>query len=183
MPTTRNIIIFIAVALVFVLGYVFFIRSSPGDEATLVSSPGIPTPNASLQVTTVSGNGSFVADEFLTLLLSVKSIKLNDAIFSDSAFSSLSDSTITLVPDDNEGRSNPFAPFGVEDISTTPPTQSLSAPDITAPNTAPNTTPSTPPATVPTKPPANNPPATVPTKPPANNPPPNMIPGGPGMTP
>ena len=61
----------------------------------------------------------------------VKNIKLNDAIFSDVTFNSLRDSSITLTPDGNEGRPNPFAQFGNENISTSPVTPVI--PDVPAP--------------------------------------------------
>lgn len=107
MPKIKNIIIFIAVALALFLIYFFFIKSSP-DQANLVSSSGAPAPNANAP----KGNPA-VAGDFLTLLLSVSNIKLNDSIFSEPAFNSLHDSSIILVPDDTQGRPNPFAQFGL----------------------------------------------------------------------
>jgi hypothetical protein len=105
-PNTRNIIIFTSIAAALILIYIFFIRQPSEPTATLVSSS---TPTAS--ETEVFEQNSSVAREFLTLLLSVKSIKLNDAIFSDSSFASLRDSSIVLTPDATQGRPNPFAPF------------------------------------------------------------------------
>jgi hypothetical protein len=49
------------------------------------------------------------------MLLSVKSIKLEDSIFSNIAFNNLHDSSIDLIPPSNKGRVNPFAPIGYED--------------------------------------------------------------------
>lgn len=108
MAKIKNIAIFLGIGTVLVLVYVFFIKKSP-DTANLVSNyPTIP-------VNTVSTDGTpSVANDFITLLLSVKNIKLNDTIFSDKAFISLHDSSIMLVPDGNEGRPNPFAPLGSE---------------------------------------------------------------------
>jgi len=113
MPTTKNIIIFTTIATILVLVYVFFIKKAPSPAALTTSVP-IP----------LSQDGAFdpnpaIAKDFLTLLLSVKNIKLNDAIFSDNAFNSLRDSSITLTPDGNEGRTNPFAPLGIDNV--TPP--------------------------------------------------------------
>ncbi len=106
MPNIKNIIIFVAIGTAFALIYIFFIKPSP-DDAALVSSLADPT---ALSVET-EGNDPAVTKDFLNLLLSVKNIKLNDAIFSDGAFLNLHDSSITLVPDGNEGRVNPFAPL------------------------------------------------------------------------
>ncbi len=114
MPTTKNIIIFIAIGAVVVLGYVLFFKKSP-EEKVLVSAP---TPFTQTQT---PAPGGAAAKDFLTLLLSVRSIKLDDAIFSNVAFTSLDPShSIILVPDGSEGRPNPFAPFG-SDTTATPP--------------------------------------------------------------
>ncbi|MFA5778139.1 MAG: hypothetical protein WC870_01460 [Candidatus Paceibacterota bacterium] len=113
-PKIRNIIIFVTIAAVFVLIYIFFIKPSP-PEANLVSSPSttnLPNIDGSSSEKNNPNMNSEVAKDFLALLLSVKNIKLNDAIFSDPAFSSLHDSSITLTPSGTEGRPNPFAQFG-----------------------------------------------------------------------
>ncbi|KKT01200.1 MAG: hypothetical protein UV76_C0002G0113 [Candidatus Nomurabacteria bacterium GW2011_GWA2_43_15] len=121
-PKFRNIIMFIAIAAVFILIYVFFIKPSPEQE-NLVSTPSnasLPDVNNSGGETGMSSETSAVAKDFLALLLNVKNIKLNDVIFIDLAFNSLHDSSITLTPDGTEGRPNPFAQFG-NDIVPTPP--------------------------------------------------------------
>ena len=76
--------------------------------------------SATPSVATILGNSSATTQDFLTLLLSVKSISLDKdvAIFSDNAFIGLHDSSIILVPDGTEGRVNPFAPLGTD--ATTP---------------------------------------------------------------
>ena len=60
--------------------------------------------------------------DFLSLLLNVKSIKLDSTIFDDPAFLSLYDSSITLTPDGTEGRVNPFAPLGADVVVAVTPT-------------------------------------------------------------
>lgn len=101
----KNAIIFIAIAAVLALGYVFFIKKSPLG-ANLVSTWGVDAGAAHVPLSADS-----VDKDFLPLLLSVKNIRLNDSIFSDPAFMSLTDSSIVLIPDMNEGRPNPFAPL------------------------------------------------------------------------
>ena len=122
MPKIKNILIFVAIAIVFVLIYVYFIKPDPVGNATLVSSStpaGIATSaTGATPLTETEINNSQVAKEFLSLLLSVKNIKLNIDIFSDIAFTSLHDSSIILVPDGNEGRPNPFAPIGADAVVT-----------------------------------------------------------------
>ena len=119
MPKIKNIIIFISIGAAFVLIYTFFIKGSSDDSATLVSSgetPAIVGDGASNTTLATTSNGLATAD-FLNLLLSVKSIKLDDSIFSDKAFISLRDSSIVLVPDGNEGRINPFAQLGGDAVA------------------------------------------------------------------
>ncbi len=110
MPKLRNILIFVAIGVVLVLVY-FFVIKKPAATAPLVSSPTVPGVPGAAAAT--PKNNSAVAQEFLTLLLSVKNIRLDDAIFSEPAFASLDGShSITLTPDGTEGRPNPFAPLG-----------------------------------------------------------------------
>src|SRR3989344_5171527 len=100
MPKTRNIIIFAIITAIFILLYLFFVKKEP-ETASLVSLPLSPTASFA----TPSADFSITQD-FLTLLLNVKNIKLDDSIFIDQAFESLRDSSITLIPDGNEGRPN-----------------------------------------------------------------------------
>lgn len=115
----RNIIIFVAIGLVFVFVYLVFIKGDNKDVPALVGTTSVST-NSTKNPTNTSAKDSEIAQDFLTLLLNVKNITLNDGLFSDKAFTSLRDSSILLVPDGNEGRPNPFAPIGV-DIGTLPP--------------------------------------------------------------
>lgn len=115
MPKIKNIIIFVAIAAVFGAVYIFFLKPKPGEDANLVSSPNTQAPVAA-GMPVGSGDVSLAAGDFLTLLLNVKNIKLEDAIFADPAFQSLRDSSIILEPDGNEGRPNPFAPLGQDII-------------------------------------------------------------------
>ena len=120
MPKIRNIIIFVAIAAIFVLVYVFFIRSS--STSSLVSSatslPSVGTDGTS--ATASNGATGLVTKDFLSLLLNVKNIKLDDSIFSDQAFQGLNDPKMVLEQDGTEGRPNPFAQFGAENIATVP---------------------------------------------------------------
>ncbi len=103
---TKNIIIFLAIAVVLVLVYVFFIKKAP-EETNLLSSSSQTNDTSDKTVDTLD-------KDFLPFLLNVKNIKLDDSIFTDPAFLVLIDSNIVLIPEGNEGRSNPFAVFGVE---------------------------------------------------------------------
>ncbi len=128
MPKIKNIIIFTVAAVALILIYIFFIKPTPQQGALVSTSSGTVAPSAS-----TSSQDSSITRDFLSLLLNVKNIKLDSIIFSDSAFSTLHDSTIVLTPDGTEGRPNPFAPIGID---------SLAAPAnyIPGQNTAPATT-------------------------------------------
>ena len=123
MSQIKNILIFIAVGGILVLIYVFFLRS-PEEPNGIVSS----TPSG--EVAELDAENPSVAGDFLRLLLSVKNIRLDDAIFSDDAFNSLRDSSITLTPDGSEGRPNPFAAFGAGNVlvPAAPPTTPITNP-------------------------------------------------------
>lgn len=114
--TIKNIIILVVVAIALILAYVFFLKPAP-EEAALTSATGIP-----LDAGIVGTNGAVspvIESNFLSVLLNVRNIKLDDAIFSDSAFGTLRDSSIELISEGNEGRPNPFAPIG-SDVTTAP---------------------------------------------------------------
>lgn len=113
MPNRRNILIFALIATL--VGTVYFHFFSGDEEVVpdLVSSPSVET-------TTLPGAipNPALGQDFLSLLLNVKNIKLDDSVFAEPAFKSLVDSSITLVQDQKEGRPNPFAPLGVETSTT-----------------------------------------------------------------
>ena len=110
MDKIKNIIIFLGVGAVIFLGYYFFIKEDP-ETGNLITYPNAPLSGAPTESAAIGTN------DFLTLLLSVKSIQLNDNLFSDVAFTSLDPShSITLVADGSEGRPNPFAPLGAETL-------------------------------------------------------------------
>ncbi|MFA6524282.1 MAG: hypothetical protein WC264_02835 [Candidatus Paceibacterota bacterium] len=114
----KNIIIFIVIAAALILAYTFFFKKSP-DQASLVSTTG-----ATVLPTASTDQNSEIGKDFLSVLLNVKKLRLDDTIFSDPAFNTLHDSSILLIPDGTEGRPNPFAPIGSDLIAT--PINSLS---------------------------------------------------------
>ena len=118
-PRLKNILIIGGVAIVLGLGYLFFIKKAPEQPALTTSTES----STAAGISALSQEG--LSNDFVSILLSVKSIKLDDTILKDTAFLSLKDSSIVLVPSGNEGRPNPFAPIGTEAI--TPPTSSVSS--------------------------------------------------------
>jgi hypothetical protein len=106
MPKIKNIAIFVGIAAAIFLGYYFFIKAPAPEDNLVVSSAANSSPQSGAVATGVPR-------DFLTLLLSVRNIRLEDAIFSDAAFKNLDGShSIILTQDGNEGRPNPFAPLG-----------------------------------------------------------------------
>lgn len=112
MANIKNVIIFVIIAVVIFGGYWYFLKPSPEDKATLVSSAGTTAAPAAPSANSPASGAA--AQKFLSLLLNVKNIKLEDGIFSDPAFLNLRDSSIVLNPEGNEGRINPFAKLGTD---------------------------------------------------------------------
>lgn len=110
----KNIIIFAVIGISLVLVYIFFIKKAP-DEGNLISS--LPVPTGMNAPASSSLGETMVSQDFLTILLGVKNIKLDDSIFSNKAFINLHDSSILLTSPGDEGRTNPFAPIGSDPVS------------------------------------------------------------------
>ncbi len=139
----KNIIIFTVIAAILILAYIFFIKPAPEQQNLVSSSTSSTTTDTTSTDTSTLDQNSAIAQNFLSVLLSVKSIKLDDTIFSDPAFVNLHDSSILLTAPGDEGRTNPFAPIGYDTPATitTPPSSTPSAPIIPA---TPSTTVKTP---------------------------------------
>lgn len=117
MPKIKNIIIFVAIGIVLTSVYVLLIKKNDAPSALVTTSATTTAPATATGTVTQTKDitkNSQIAKDFLTLLLNVKSISLNDSIFSDIAFEHLKDSSILLIQEGKEGRPNPFAPLGVD---------------------------------------------------------------------
>lgn len=106
-----------------IAGYVYFMGGSE-ETPSLVTEDGTPV------IADTTGADTETEQDFLPVLLNVKRIRLDDAIFSDPAFLTLRDSTIILVPDGSEGRPNPFAPISSTNTNTTPTGPTVSGTNI-----------------------------------------------------
>lgn len=117
----KNVKILLIILVILLIVYFVFVKKPKEDVGNLVSS------NPLTPIGEVGDQGPSLAQDFLTDLLNVKSIKLNDSIFSDPAFATLVDSTIVITQDGTEGRPNPFAPIGSDvikvPVSPTPTTE------------------------------------------------------------
>ncbi len=119
MSTGLKTFIIILIIIVFgAIGYLLF----TSDGSSLISGSTSTSPLQTSTGAPVSGLASTgddidadqIGQEFLTQLLNIRSIKLRDDVFSRPAFVSLIDFTIELIQQGNEGRDNPFAPFGFD---------------------------------------------------------------------
>jgi hypothetical protein len=72
--------------------------------------------NNSILTTTTTSSSTVVGQDFVNQLLTLKSIQLNDAIFSNPSFNTLTDFS-QPVPTEPQGRPNPFAPIGVDSVN------------------------------------------------------------------
>lgn len=109
----RNIIILAVVITLGIVGYkMFFNKKAPAPTGGLATTSGVGAAGTQSAPTQASTSGAPVGQDFLTLLLSVQSIRLDDSIFKSKAFESLQDFNRPIPPDTNPGRPNPFAPLG-----------------------------------------------------------------------
>lgn len=119
-PKLKNAIIFIVIGIVVISVYFVFIKKPSASSQANLAVVGETAPLANTDSGAVANNGQTnslddqLSKDFLSVLLSIKNINLDDSIFSNVAFTNLKDSTILLLPDGSEGRPNPFAPIGTE---------------------------------------------------------------------
>ncbi|MCX6755354.1 MAG: hypothetical protein NT068_02330 [Candidatus Nomurabacteria bacterium] len=111
-PQIKKIILFVGIALVVILVAIFFFKKSPTTTVSLTSSAKNSAPVTTSG--TVAKASPVVGQQFLTTLLNINNIKLDDSIFSDPSFATLTNSSIELVSEGNEGRLCPFLPIGTE---------------------------------------------------------------------
>lgn len=116
----KKVILFIIIAAVLIVVYSMFFKKTPesGNLVTTTSTTNPTTGATTTSKTQSDMNSKEFGQEFLNLLFSIKSINLDNSIFDNAAFGSLSDSSIILIPDGSQGRPNPFAPIGAENSLT-----------------------------------------------------------------
>ncbi len=116
----RFLIIILVVGGLGGVGYKYFlggnldIAQNTGDG--LVTTAGTGTGTSAVPDLSASGvntqSSEQIGNDFLMTLLSVRSIKIDSTVFTSQAFTSLQDFSRPLLPDNNPGRPNPFAPLG-----------------------------------------------------------------------
>lgn len=119
----KNIIIFIIIVVILAIAYFMFFgktsapTNAPTNSALQTTATGVAPTNSVVNPNAMtSAEATRISQEFVNQLLNLQAIKLNDDIFSSLAFQSLQDFSIVLVQPGNEGRPNPFAPFGADGI-------------------------------------------------------------------
>ncbi len=118
--TIKYIIIVVLVLVIIAVAYFMFFGKTANVPAAapntaLQTSAGTAPVNSVVSQTPLSeAEATRISQEFVNQLLNLQAIKLKDDILSSLAFQSLQDFSITLVQPGNEGRPNPFAPFGAD---------------------------------------------------------------------
>lgn len=113
---TRNIIIIVAAVVVLGIVYVFFFKknnAAPQDDSGLSTTSD--SPDGSVSGTSAAADSvQITSQQFLTELLNIDSIKIDNSIVTNPAFVVLQDLSQPIQPDTDPGRINPFAPLGSE---------------------------------------------------------------------
>ncbi len=112
----RNIIIFVVIFILAVAGYELFLKKKPALTGALQTTSGVGsgTQSGASSGTASMSTANAVGGDFLSLLLNIQSIKLDDSILSSKAFTVLQDFNRPIPPDADPGRPNPFAPVGTD---------------------------------------------------------------------
>ncbi len=119
MKNLRKILLFVFIFAILVVGYMFFSKkdtNQPAASGTLGSTTGVANVSGSAGRT---GVGSDIGREFLTSLLNLKNITLDDSLFTEPSFTSLQDFSTTVAATSAQGRPNPFAPLGLDSSTAT----------------------------------------------------------------
>jgi len=99
----KTIVLIIAIVVVVFALYLYFLDRD--DKGPLLGSESVS-----------SGASAIVGKEFLATLLELRSLKLDETIFSKKSFISLVDFSQEVLPQP-AGRTNPFLEIGVDPVS------------------------------------------------------------------
>lgn len=116
----KKIIIILVILILIGIGASLFTGSGGTGTQNQLQSLGTGTTGAPLTQNAATSQALMDTEEinreFLSMLLNLESIRLEDDIFSEPAFQALVDNTIRLNQPGNEGRPNPFAPIGTDGL-------------------------------------------------------------------
>lgn len=105
----KAIILIVALFAAGALWYGMSQSGSGSSSAIVASGSGVATGAGG---SVISNAADPETQKILDILLALRSVKLDDTIFSNPAFASLKDFTTEIVPEP-AGRPDPFAPLGV----------------------------------------------------------------------
>ncbi len=97
--SSKNGIIVLVVAIVFIGGIYFYMNGNPSGDSI-----------NSLSASSLDADAAKEGAEILTLLSQIKSLRIDTSRFSDPVYKTLIDYTVE-VPPQNIGKKNPFANF------------------------------------------------------------------------
>jgi hypothetical protein len=101
LTSQKNIVVVVLLVILLGGGYYFFMRS---PKASVGALGGVSAADAAIS--------NSDEQDLINQLLQLQSLKLDESIFTDPSFTSLTDYTQTIAPEP-VGRSNPFLPVGV----------------------------------------------------------------------
>jgi hypothetical protein len=109
-------IMLVAVAIIAIAGFGYWYSTGGTQSASGSSTLATSTPTGASATGSAALNAGDVAlnDKFLSLLLNMRTIKLDQSIFTSQTYLSLRDFSTPIAPDPNPGRVNPFAPIGID---------------------------------------------------------------------
>lgn len=103
----KTILILVVLGAIVYFGAQFFAPDESADTGLVSSS----------DTAAAAGDGENIGGEFVTLLLNMRTIKLDDSFFQSTSFKALEDFSTNIQPENNQGRPNPFAPIGQDGAS------------------------------------------------------------------
>jgi len=86
-----------------------------GGDSNKSNQPLASTTNT-ISTTKEKTEAELVNQEFLSILIGINTISLDGSIFSQAGFQALRDFTKEIVQLEDEGRLNPFAPIGTDNL-------------------------------------------------------------------
>ncbi len=128
MKLLKPILIVVGIIIIAVVGYSYLGKKKTPQPASGLSSTKFAGATGA-KTETQAGR------DFLSTLLNLNTISLDNSVLASPVFSSLEDFTIKLEQQGNEGRPNPFAPVGTEATVVAENTLTGEAPIIIPPTT------------------------------------------------
>ncbi len=124
-PKLKNLLIILVIVIIIAIVYSMFFKKE--------KSPSLKSSSPQSAQVVPSDTGSEYGQKFLSLLLNLQGIRLDQDLLESDAFNRLQDFTKILEPQNNQGRANPFAPIGTEEETPAAPVQSTTPAPVVNP--------------------------------------------------